>query len=263
MTALLMTTASSHQKSTRRGGNYKRGGGDDDDQYDEDDDKEDGKTNNDDDKDDRKLPANTYHKRGKMNDNDDDDDDDDTDVGDNDDNRKLPPANPLYACAAKKPVHYTSDSDSGDIYDARDPTYRPSRINDDDSDNYANNPDLDLSDDEDIHQKKSGRKRNPDGPTVRVKGTVSDHDHEVAKKLRKQFNDQQQYKRAKNTGSKILPDSEVVFTGVRDKTLRPMSQVKAYRLSAGHTFPDKDVLILSIGGALVLFFARERPSDDD
>lgn len=79
-----------------------------------------------------------------------------------------------------------------------------------------------------------------------AKGSVPDHEYQLALKKRKQFNDQECYKRAKATGSKILTDSGVAFTGVCDDTLRTMSRVKAFRLSPGHTFPNKDILLLRI-----------------
>ena len=108
---------------------------DDDNNGDDDDDGDDG----DDDGDDRKLPAKKY-KGGN-------DCDDDNNI-----DGKLP-AKKSHARAAKKSVQYTSDSDTADLDDARDPTYRPHPNNDDDSDDYANMSDLDFSDNEDITQK--------------------------------------------------------------------------------------------------------------
>jgi hypothetical protein len=104
-----------------------------------DDDDNNGDDDDDDDGDDRKLPAKKY-KGGN-------DCDDDNNI-----DGKLP-AKKSHARAAKKSVQYTSDSDTADLDDARDPTYRPHPNNDDDSDDYANMSDLDFSDNEDITQK--------------------------------------------------------------------------------------------------------------
>jgi hypothetical protein len=145
--------------------------------------------------------------------------------------------------AVKKTVKYTSDDDDAD---GSNPTYRPPR-GDDDSEDYANMSDLDMSDNDYPTKKQSGRKRNTDinAPIVPKKGTVPDEEYQRAVKIRKAYTDSQRYLRAKRNHSTV-PDAGVCFTGERDEQLRLMAIVKANRLQKGHTFPNKDILILHI-----------------
>ena len=123
---------------------------------------------------------------------------------------------------------------------------RANEDNDNDSDfDYANMSELDVSDDEVSPIHLSGRRRNKGGPRVPVKGTVSDEAYKEALKLRKQFNDKQRYEKVKAAGSTVSAVN-VVFTGVCDDHLRPMSVVKEHRLQKGQTFPNKDILWLRI-----------------
>ena len=136
-------------------------------------------------------------------------------------------------------MKYTSDNDDAD---GSDPTYRPQR---DDSDDYANMSDLDISDDDYPTKKQSGRKRNANAPFMPKKGTVPDEEYQRALKTRKAYTNSKRYQRAKSNNSTI-DDVGVTCRGVLDEQLRLMEVVKAKRLEKGHTFPNKDILIMRI-----------------
>jgi hypothetical protein len=63
---------------------------------------------------------------------------------------------------------------------------------------------------------------------------------------RKAYNDEVQRKRRKSLGTMTPPSDIVEHSGVLTDLLRMMTEVQASPLLVGHTFPDKELLLLRI-----------------